>query len=274
MATTLLPREAAILSLHARKRTLFQMKRTLLILVLALTPVLSGARSPRPIGLAGTRTFPYSMVGQLTFFSGSDAFVGTGTVVQPYGVLTAAHNLYDASTGWSTDIVFKRAHYDNTDLSVRSGTRAYILGGYQGAVNAYGGDDVRSFASDSGGVSFQLRPAAGSYLGWTTDPNILTTSAPKAAFGYGAVVHNGEELLVVGATPFHAVYSAFYESYNTGIEAGMSGGPVIATLANGSRAVCGVIVSGSDFPVTGGIRIVNAAMSTFILKYLSAQAVP
>ena len=250
------------------------MKRIILLLTLALLlPLALVARSPRPTGANVAHTFPYSMVGQLTFSSGNDAYVGSGTVVQPFGVLTAGHNLYDAVGGWSTDLTFKRGHYDAADLTVRTASRSYVIAGYQSSVQQYGGDDVRTFARDTGGLSFQLRPAAGSYLGWTTDRDILTTSAPKAALGYGAEIHSGEQLLVVGATPFHPVYSTFYESDNTAIEAGMSGGPIIATLRDGTRAVCGVIVSGSDFPVTGGIRILNSTVSDFILKYLIAPTV-
>ena len=248
------------------------MKRTTLLLTFALLPLALIARSPRPVGVTVAHTFPYSMVGQLTFFSGDGSYVGSGTVVQPFGVLTAGHNLYDAFGGWSTDLVFKRGHYDDTDLTVRYAARSYILAGYQQNVQQYGGDDVRSFARDTGGLSFQLRPAAGSFLGWTTDRNILTSAAPKAAFGYGADIHSGEQLLVVGATPFHAVYQTFYESDNTGIEAGMSGGPLIATLPDGTRALCGVVISGSDFPLTGGIRIMNSTVSDFILKYLGTAA--
>ena len=248
------------------------MKRTTLLLTFALLPLALIARSPRPVGVTVAHTFPYSMVGQLTFFSGDGSYVGSGTVVQPYGVLTAGHNLYDAVGGWSTDLVFKRAQYDDTELTVRYAARSYVLAGYQSSVQVNGGDDVQSFARDTGGLSFQTRPAAGVFLGWTTDRNVLTTSAPKAAFGYGAEVHSGEQLLVVGATPFHAVYSTFYESDNTEIEAGMSGGPIIATLADGTRALCGVVVSGSEFPITGGIRVVNSTVSDFILKYLGAAA--
>ncbi|MEO7318840.1 MAG: hypothetical protein ABIZ56_07625, partial [Chthoniobacteraceae bacterium] len=193
------------------------MKRIILLIAFALLPLVVGARSPRPVGATVARTFPYSMVGQLTFFSGDGSYVGSGTVVQPFGVLTAGHNLYDAVGGWSTDLVFKRGHYDDTDLTVRYAARSYVLAGYQSSVQLYGGDDARSFARDTGGLSFQLRPAAGGYLGWTTDRTILTTSAPKAAFGYGADIHSGEQLLVVWATPFHAVYQTFYESDNTEI---------------------------------------------------------
>ena len=155
---------------------------------------------------------------------------------------------------------------------MRTASRSYVLSGYQSSVQQFGGDDERSFARDTGGLSFLARPAAGKYLGWTIDRSVLTTNAPKAAFGYGAEVHSGEQLLVVGATPFYPVYTTFYESDNPQIEAGMSGGPIIATLPDGSRAICGVVVSGSDFPVTGGIRIVNSTTSDFILKYLIAPA--
>ncbi|MEO7318778.1 MAG: hypothetical protein ABIZ56_07295, partial [Chthoniobacteraceae bacterium] len=59
---------------------------------------------------------------------------------------------------------------------------------------------------------------------------------------------------------------------NTEIEAGMSGGPIIATLPDGSRTLCGIVISGAQFPVAGGIRIVNATVSDFILKYLGTAA--
>ncbi len=250
------------------------MKRIFLLVALhlALLPLAVEARSPRPVGLSVARIYPYNMVGQLTFSSGNSYYIGSGTVIQPFGVLTAGHNMYDAQGGWSTDLLFKRSHYDTTELSARYGSRIYVLAGYQAAVQNSGADDVRSFARDSGGVSFQTRPATGGFLGWTTDQKILTSEAPKAVFGYGAEVHTGEQLLVNGATPFYPVYSTFSESYGTAIEAGMSGGPVIATLADGSRAVCGVVVSGSADPVTGGIRVMNSTLSDFILKYLSAPA--
>ena len=246
------------------------MKRIFLLITFTLLPLALVARSPRPVGINVARTFPYSMVGQLTFFSGNSGYVGSGTVVQPFGVLTAGHNLYDGVGGWSTDLVFKRSHHNNSDLSVRTAARSYILSGYQSNVQLYGTEDVRTFARDTGGLTFQLRPAAGGYLGWTTNTSVLTTTTPKGAFGYGAEVHSGEELLVVGATPFHPVYSTFYESDNTQIEAGMSGGPIIATLPDGTYAQCGVVVSGSEFPVTGGIRVLNTTVSDFILKYLIA----
>jgi hypothetical protein len=214
------------------------------------------------------------MVGQLTFFSGNDAYLGSGTVVQPRGVLTAAHNLYDPAGGWSTDLVFKRGHYYATDLSVRYPTRIYTLSGYRANALTYGSDSVYSFARDTGGLLFKSMPGAGGYLGWTTDRTLVTGNAPKTAFGYGAVVHSGEEVLGVAAAPFASVFYAFYESPGTEIEGGMSGGPVIVTLPDGSPSVCGVVISGSDWPIAGGIRLLNWTISDFILKYLSTPATP
>ena len=250
------------------------MTRFFLLIAVALLPLVAEAGSPSPVGATRTRTFPYSMIGQLTFFGGDGYYVGSGTVVQPRGVLTAGHNLYDASGGWSTDLVFKRGHFNNTDLAVRYPTRIFVLAGYQASVATYGGDSVRSFARDTGGLSFRGRPVAGGYLGWSTDPALVTGKAAKVALGYGAVVHSGEEIVGVAAAPFVNVYSAFYESLGTDIEAGMSGGPLIATLPDGSPSVCGVVVSGSDQPVAGGIRLLNRTTAEFIVKYLSTAATP
>ena len=251
------------------------MKRSLFLIVLGLLPLVVRAGSPAPVGLNAAQKFPFSMIGQLSFFSGDSSYVGSGTVVQPRGVITAGHNLYDAVSGWSTDVVFNRGHYGDTNLSVRYPTRIYVLSAYQSFVVTYGGDSLRAFSRDTGGMIFKTRVAAGGYLGWNTDRTLLTGNVTRVALGYGAEAHSGDELLAVAATsPFHSVYKAFYESDGTGIEAGMSGGPVICTLPDGSPSLCGVVVSGSDSPVSGGIRIVNNGTSDFILRYLSAAPAP
>ena len=248
------------------------MKRTLILVALALLPFAGPAGEPRPVGQTAARAFPYSMIGQLTFFNGDGAYVGTGTVVQPRGILTAGHNLYDAFGGWSTDVVFNRGHYDGTNLAVKYPMRIYVLSGYQENVTAHGGDSSLAFRRDTGGAVFTTKVAGGGYLGWSTDRSLLTGSATRVALGYGAEAHSGEQLLATAATsPFASVSKAFYESPGTAIEAGMSGGPLIATVQGGSPLLSGVVVSGSDRPVTGGIRIVNAATSDFILRYLGGQ---
>lgn len=251
------------------------MKRLLSLLALAL-PLAAVAEYPNPTGSDAARTFPFSMIGQLTFFSGNGSFIGSGTVVQPRGVLTAAHTLYDPGVGWSTDLIFKRGHYDGSDLSIRSPRRLYVLAGYQDNAGIYGPDSVRTFARDTGGMFFMKKVAGGGYLGWSTDLTLLTGKTFKLALGYGASTHSGEELLSVNAvTPFASTYGSFYESEGLGIEGGMSGGPVICTLPDGSPSIGGVVVSSSaGFPVSGGIRIVNGGVSSFILNYLGEPTAP
>ena len=246
------------------------MKRSLLLIALALFPLIGRADDPKPVGLNAAHTFPYSMIGQLTFFNGDGAYIGSGTAVQPRGIITAGHNLYDSFGGWSTDVVFHRGHYDGTDLAVKYPTRIYVLSGYQENVTTHGGDSLAAFKRDTGGAIFKAKVAEGGYLGWSTDRTLLTGSVARVALGYGAEIHSGEQLLSVqAASPFASVFKAFFESPGTGIEAGMSGGPLLATLPDGTQTLCGVVVSGSERPVAGGIRIVNGATSDFILKYLS-----
>ena len=251
------------------------MKRLLSLITFAVLPTLHAADYPVPAGVAAAHTFPYSMAGQLTFASGDSIYVGTGTVVQPRGVLTAGHNLYDPVGGWSTDLLFERGRYDNTRLSVRAPLRIYVLAGYQANSEIYGGNSVRSFVRDSGGLYFKNRVAGGGFLGWSTDRSLVTGNASKVALGYGAERHSGDELLVVRPrTPFVSVLRTFYESDGMVIEGGMSGGPVICVLPNGSPSLCGVVVSGSEHPISGGIRVMNGGTSNFILTYLSDPASP
>ena len=251
------------------------MKRLLALITLAVLPALHAADYPVPVGATAAHRFPYSMVGQLTFASEDGYYVGTGTVVQPRGVLTAGHNLYDPVGGWSTDFVFERGRYDNTRLSVRAPLRIYVLAGYQANSEIYGGDSVRTFVRDTGGLYFKNRVAGGGFLGWSTDRSLVTGNGWKVALGYGAERHSGDEMLAVRPlTPFVSVLRSFYESEGMVIEGGMSGGPVICVLPNGSPSLCGVVVSGSDHPIAGGIRVMNGGTSNFILTYLSDPASP
>lgn len=251
------------------------MKRYFALITLAVLPALHATDYPFPVGAAAAHTFPYSMVGQLTFVSGDGVYVGSGTVVQPRGVLTAGHNLYDPIGGWSTDLIFKRGLYDDSLLSTRVPLRIYVLAGYQANSEIYGGDSVRTFVRDTGGLYFKNRVAAGGYLGWSTDRTLVTGNGSKVALGYGAERHSGDEMLAVRPLlPFVSVLRTFYESEGMVVEGGMSGGPLICVLSNGNPSLCGIVVSGSDQPVSGGIRVMNGGMSNFILTYLSDPASP
>lgn len=243
--------------------------KKLFLPIVALLPLFAPATEyPEPIGKTTARTFPYSMIGQLLYASGGEGFLSTGTVVNNASVLTAGHVLYDPNTGWSTDILFRRSTYGADYLNQKYARRMYLLGGYQAAANDRGPDSAAAFAKDIGGLVFRRAIAGGSAAGWIADTSLLTGSSYNVALGYGGETHSGDELLFVEPEfSFYRSFGAFYENDSIFIEPGMSGGPVFAE-DNDTLYVAGVVVSGSDDPVSGGVRALNGKAATFIRTYL------
>jgi V8-like Glu-specific endopeptidase len=242
---------------------------TLLLTLTLVAPHAQGVNYPQPTGATKARTFPFSMIGQLLFQNAGYGYSGTGTVVGVYGVLTAGHNLYDRYGGKSVDVRFNRGHYGSSNLSSQRASRTYIFGGYQTNAQRYGGNNYRSFATDLGGVTFVTPVASGAHAGWTTDRSLLTGGYYKDVLGYGGQYpHNGERLLSVLPTRgFYQIHNAFYENNSIYIEQGMSGGPVFARTSGGLSVVA-VVVSGSQRPPAGGVRVLNGAAADFIDTYL------
>lgn len=226
--------------------------------------------NPEIFGAENTRTFPYSMCGQLLFYSGNDYYQGTGTVINSRSVLTAGHNLWDADEGWSYSLKFNRARHASQTLQKSTPSRIFVIGGYREATAAGGADTLRSFSYDIGGLRFASSPSDGTYARWKAAPALLTGTGEKICLGYGAEQHSGNRLLFVQPPrPFAPTRNAFYESRGITIEAGMSGGPVFCRTAKGNLVVTAVIVSGSESPAEGGVRIINSAAADFINQYLS-----
>jgi hypothetical protein len=224
---------------------------------------------PAPVGADLTKTYPYSMAGQIIFTSGDADYQGSGVVVFKRSALTAAHNLWDADGGWSTDVEFNRARHNANIPTKRFATRLYVFGGYQRAALNYGADSDYSFARDMGGLRFGSLLANGSYAGWKSDLRLLTGDAYNICLGYGADTHSGDELLFVEpATSWLRVYKAYYDNTSLTFEGGMSGGPVFAELPNGDWRVTGIIVAGSDEPLAGGIHAITSEGATFLSTYL------
>ncbi len=224
---------------------------------------------PASVGPALTATFPYSMTAQIIFTSGESDYQGSSVVVYKRSALTAAHNLWDADGGWSTDVEFNRARHNSTIAAKRFASRLYVFGGYQRTALNYGADSDYSFARDLGGMRFASPLANGSYAGWKYDLKLLTGDAYNICLGYGADFHNGDELLFnEPAQSWAKVYSAYYDNLSVSFEGGMSGGPVFAEVKAGDWRVVGIIVAGSDDPPAGGIHAITAAGATFLTTYL------
>ena len=224
---------------------------------------------PAPVGADLTKTYPYSMAGQIIFTSGDGDYQGSGVVVFKRSGLTAAHNLWDADGGWSTDVEFNRARHDDSFAAQRLATRLYVFGGYQRSALKYGADSDYSFARDLGGMRFASLLANGSYAGWKSDTRLLTGDAYNICLGYGADNFSGDKLLFAEpGTSWVRVYKAYFDNTSLTFEGGMSGGPVFAELPNGDWRVTGIIVAGSDEPPAGGIHAITTEGATFLSTYL------
>ena len=144
------------------------MKKIIALLTLALAvfaPAIAqdDVAYPAPVGASLTATYPYSMAGQIIVTSGDYDYQGSGVVVYKRSALTAAHNLWDADGGWSTNVEFNRARHNSTVATKRFATRLFVFGGYQKSVLNYGADSDLSFARDLGGMRFASNLANGSF---------------------------------------------------------------------------------------------------------------
>ena len=232
--------------------------------VLAQAPVL-----PQPFGEAATRTFPFSMTGKLVFAQGDDWFQGSGTVVRPSSVLTAAHNLWDSERGFSTDVIFRRAFYEHPAVRDVVAARLYVMKGYREKAKRLDPTDARTFSDDLGGIVFAAPVAAGAHAGWWANPTLLTGAKPGVALGYGAEKHDGSLLLAVSPEAgFEPVVESFFANRTLNFESGMSGGPVFTSNGAGALTLAGVVVAGAVDSTSGGIRVLDEKAAGFIRAFL------
>lgn len=234
-------------------------------ILLAIADPAQGQTTPSEFGhMRGSN--PYYYVGKLSFNMNGAAFQGSGTVIRPYSILTAAHCLYDPASGWAQDVVFERSYHYGEMASSNYGRRLVILGGYSGAATTYGNSSSRAFDKDTGGVVCYSKPAGGGYAGWWGNPALLTGSAYNMSLGYGAEYHDGEQLLRSAPTrSFTRSYGSWYANKSYAIEGGMSGGPVFARYQS-NWYVCAVNVSNTAGYTTSGagVRVVDSATSSLI----------
>ena len=243
-----------------------------LLLALSSLPLAALAQTveaPQPTGVTFARTFPWSMIGKLIFSQGADWFQGSGTVVRPTAVLTAAHNLWNAEQGFSTDLIFRRALDGETSAGDAYPSRVYVLAGYREKVRSHDDTDPRSFAQDLGALLFASPVAGGASTGWWANPALLSSDRPMIALGYGAQFHDGTKLLSVEPKGgFEQISDAFYDNRSVYFEGGMSGGPIFVRDPDGALLVSGVVVAGAEDQQGGGIRILDGTAAAFIREYM------
>jgi V8-like Glu-specific endopeptidase len=232
-----------------------------------LAPQLFAQAEPTILSYSTSRLSPYRYIGRLAFDSGRYSYIGSGTVVTPRGVLTAAHNVYDPYEGYSTYMVFQRGKYNDAILSKSRPSSMYVLSGYVDNSDYYGSDSNAAFSRDLGALRFSSNVAEGYYASYLPDTSYLTGTLEKIAVGYGADYHTGKVPLTVKTTRrCEKIRTGYYDNAGFIVESGMSGGPVFVRLSNGSLQICAVVISGSDFDA--GVRAVDSAADTFIRSRL------
>lgn len=259
-----------MITVHALRRIPSNAKRLLVPIILATQWLVSGTAlaqaAPIPVSdLLATE--PYRFAGLLTFTADGLEYIGSATVIKPYSVLTAGHNLYSEGSGWCTDVIFQRSYNFGSYAAQSSASKLLILGGYAGYVDRGESGYNAAFSRDMGAVVCFSRPADGLYAAWKKDTTLLTGSNYKMSLGYGGEVHSGEELLRSSPTRrFFKVATSLYENGSYGIEGGMSGGPVFAK-SRGKWYVCAVNVSGPAENVINrgaGVRAIDTDAATMI----------
>lgn len=221
---------------------------------------LDGANLPQALSRAEAGEFPYSMVGPVVFRSGRDQFSGSATLIKPTVALTAAHNLYDADEGFSTDVRFALGQYQGS-AKRRARAKAVFLYTQTYIDEAERSPDTnRAFAADVGWVTFS-RPLAGKESApYTSRFGTLKGGQEKVAVGYGLDFHNGRLPLAVEPTRgFFRKTGAYFENATYGTEGGMSGGPLFG-FYRGRLVQLGVVVSGFNDFSQSGIRAIDRGL--------------
>jgi hypothetical protein len=241
------------------------------LLLVATAPLADAVSYPRQLPANYNNVYPFYLIGQVFFKSGRTEYIGSGSVVGPHSVLTAGHNVYDPDTGFSINFEFYRNTYGPThSFPVQVPKQRLVFASYQQAATKYGPDSVVSFASDAAGLVF---PAfvypTGQRAASSGDPALLSMRYNKLLVGYGAEgAHDGDfPLYALPTTPFSRIYGYFYEDYSVYVEGGMSGGPLMVHLPSG-WAVMGIVVSGSTKPASGGVRMLDPKLKSFMATYL------
>ena len=248
------------------KPTSIYLAISLFVCIISLPDRLHAQFYPTEVGEYMTLENPYYYVGKMSAsFSTVGGRVGSGSVIKPYTVLTAAHCLYIKPDGWADGVDFERAKYYANSQNSTYATRFAILGGYSQNSGSNGVNTAKGFSYDAGCFLCVDKPANGGYAGWWANTKGLTSSIPKMSLGYGAANHDGEQLLRSAPTrTFTKSYGSYFTNTSYRIEGGMSGGPVFVK-SNGHWYIAAVNVSGSS--TRAGVRALSTTTTSMLKNF-------
>lgn len=230
------------------------------------------AQRPQAVDADTARLLPYRLSGRLLVSQGRTRYQGTATVVRRYTGLTAAHLLYDAAQGFSTNAVFQQALDGRPTQPDRRLAASAIVAGYQGAADT-NSVSREAFNLDMGILLF-VSPAPGNeWATWDARPaDLAADPARRLVFGYAAENFVGTSLAAVEPNrTYGQILETYYDNTAYYTEGGMSGGPVYvrtaADPADGAGRLLAVVVSGTTPPTAAhsGVRAIGPADRTMLV---------
>lgn len=200
------------------------------------------------------REFVSDSTGLLESYADGDWYRGSGVVARDSKLIySCAHLFYEAGE-WSTDYNFYRAcddYYYPEESTAVSPRGLHYFTSYSSAVDSYGSDSNRAFASDFtvlyGNSSF------GKPVGWwSRGAPVLQSSRLKRIVGYpseidytgasGRCYQHSTGWFGYGAYQIRGGYHEF-DDVSTG--SGNSGGPIFVQDDSGDDFLAGILVSGT-----------------------------
>lgn len=213
---------------------------------------------------------------------------GSGTIIRPRTVLTAAHKIYRSDVGFVNQLRFKRnfnggpryvqaytsaVSSEHTDLEV-GGVR--VWSNYQNLANQ-GSNTLQAFSQNVGLVYFNSLLFQGRHAGYGVNKPDTVTQPPslKITMGYG--MPRFEDLAILGNLPLAGwTYTAFKPLRGYGLlwvnpnlitYPGMGGGPLFQRQHNDTTwYVRGIMVTESTELPFSTYRIIDNGVYNFI-KY-------
>ncbi len=209
-------------------------------------------------GMVDTTVSPYKSIVRITVRMNGGTYQGSGVLISPDEVLTAAHLVYTTGVGLATNIQVTPGY--------NSGVAPF--GTYSGTVTHY------NAINDAGGFLYLPDIQADYAVIHLSTPTTAGYIPVGVAFSSGVATVGGYPGVVNGAQVDMPETLSTYPGYNilTGVSigAGSSGGPVYTGEGAGA-VVIGVVSASSAVTGTGYFKKLTAADRATILNWVAAD---